>query len=198
MFKNLNFPVLYHFLKAIAWHFQNQNLPWGLFAGKSSNVWVGGTEGYILTILQREKSQKSKFRPQRADVPGTYQVGLVVNDGWGDSTMAVARVTARFHPVLPPAGATLQRLENDLIFYKEYVNRLAWSANPEDHAALAAIRIYRKPKGAADAVYALLASLPPSASGYDDRGLAVAQLFTYRIVAVNTRGVESEPVEVGN
>ena len=112
--------------------------------------------------------------------------------------MAVARVTARFHPVLPPAGATLQRLENDLIFYKEYVNRLAWSANPESHAALAAIRVYRKSKGAADSAYTLLASLPPSASGYDDRGLAAGQPFTYRIASVNTRGVESEPVEVGN
>lgn len=132
------------------------------------------------------------------NVPGTYQVGLVVNDGWVNSAMAVARVTARFYPVLPPAGATLQRLENGLIFYKEYVNRLAWSANPESHAALAAIRIYRKPKGAVDSAYALLASLPPSASGYDDRGLAVAQLFTYRIASVSTHGVESVPVEVGN
>jgi DNA-binding beta-propeller fold protein YncE len=132
------------------------------------------------------------------DVPGTYQVGLAVNDGWVDSTMAVARVTAKFYPVLPPAGATLQRLESDLIFYKEYVNRLAWSANPESHAALAAIRIYRKPKGAADSAYALLASLPPAASGYDDKGLAVDQFFTYRITSFSSRGVESEPAVVGN
>ena len=132
------------------------------------------------------------------DVPGAYQVGLVVNDGRYDSLQAVATVVAKFYPVLPHVGAALQRLENDFIFYREYVNRLTWSANPDNRSALAAVRIYRKPEGGADSGYALLASLPAAALQYDDRGLAAGQLFTYRIVAVNTRGVESDPVTVGN
>ena len=131
-------------------------------------------------------------------VPGAYQVGLVVNDGRFDSPQAVATVVAKFYPLLPHVGAALQRLENDLIFYKEYVNRLTWSANPDNRSALATVRIYRKPQGGADPGYALLASLPPAALQYDDRGLAAGQLFTYRIVAVNTRGMESDPVVVGN
>ena len=132
------------------------------------------------------------------NIEGTYQVGLVVNDGSLDSKMAAAFVVARFSPVYSPAGAPLQRLESDFIFYKEYVNRLAWTANPENMGIIAAVKVYRKAKGADDASYALLASLAPTATGYDDKGLAMDQLFTYRITSVSSRGKESDPVVVGN
>ena len=132
------------------------------------------------------------------DIAGTYQVGLVVNDGDLDSTMATASVIAKFYPVLPPAGAVLQRLENDFIFYKEYINKLTWTANPENKSTIAAYKIYRKLKGADDSAYALLASLAPTVLVYEDKGLAQEQLFTYRITAVSTRGTESDPVVVGN
>lgn len=132
------------------------------------------------------------------DVPGLFQVGLVVNDGTLDSAMVTASVRAKFYPVLPPVGAALQRLENDFIFYKEYVNRLTWAANPGNKAAIAAVKIYRKPKGAGDGAYALLVSLPGTAASHDDKGLAADQQFTYRITAVSSRGVESDPTVVGN
>jgi len=132
------------------------------------------------------------------DVEGTYQVGLVVSDGKLDSLMATASVRAKFAPVLPPVGAQLERLENDLIFYKEYVNRLSWTANPDNVSTITAFKIYRKQKGAADSAYALLTSLAATATSYDDRGLAADQLFTYRITSVNSRGRESAPIVVGN
>lgn len=129
---------------------------------------------------------------------GTYQVGLVVSDGRLESPMATAFVTTKFYPVLPPSAAAVLRLEDNYIFYKEYVNRLTWSANPGNLSTLEAVKVYRKQKGAGDADYALLASLPAAATGYDDKGLSASQLFTYRITSVNTRGVESDPVVVGN
>lgn len=132
------------------------------------------------------------------DIEGTYQVGLVVNDGQLDSAMATASVKAMFYPVYAPAGALLQRLENDFIFYKEYVNRLAWTANPANLGTIAAIRVYRKPKGADDSAYSLLVSLAASATGHDDKGLAADQLFIYHIASVSDRGRESDPVTVGN
>lgn len=129
---------------------------------------------------------------------GAYRVGLVVNDGIARSEMAVVTVTARFYPVLPPANAQLQRLENDYIFYKEYVNRLTWAANPADMTTVTAYNIYRKDKGADDSVYARLASLPAAVFAYEDRGLASAQFFTYKITSVNSRGKESDPAIVSN
>jgi hypothetical protein len=133
-----------------------------------------------------------------ANIEGTYQVGLVVNDGSLDSKMATASVVAGFAPVLSPAGATLQRLESNFIFYKEYVNRLAWTANPENKGIIAAVKVFRKAKSADDSSYGLLVSLAPTATGYDDKGLAADQLFTYRITSVSSRGKESDPVVVGN
>jgi hypothetical protein len=132
------------------------------------------------------------------NIEGTYQVGLVVNDGDLDSKMATASVIAKFYPVFPPAGALLQRLENNFIFYKEYVNKLTWTVNPENKSTITAIKIYRKVKGADDASYTLLASLAASASVYEDKALAPEQLFTYRITSVNNRGKESDPVTVSN
>ena len=132
------------------------------------------------------------------DIEGTYQVGLMVNDGLLDSAMATASVKAMFYPVYSPAGALLQRLENNFIFYKEYVNRLAWTANPANLGTIAAIKVYRKAKGADDSSYSLLASLAATATGYEDKGLAADQLFTYRITSVSSRGKESDPVVVGN
>lgn len=130
--------------------------------------------------------------------PGTYQVGLVVNDGIYSSEMAVASVVVRSFAVQPPANAALQRLENDFIFYKEYVNKLTWAANPENKVALSAYKVYRKAKGAADSAYALLATLAPTTTLYEDKGLAAAALYTYRITALDANGHESDPVVVSN
>ena len=132
------------------------------------------------------------------NIEGTYQVGLVVNDSIVDSEMAIATVTAKFYPVLPPANAQLQRLENSYIFYKEYINKLTWAANPENKTTLTAIKLYRKAKGADDSTYVLLASLLPTDTLYEDKGLAAAQLFTYKLTSVNSRGAESDPVVVSN
>ena len=129
---------------------------------------------------------------------GTYQVGLVVNDGIYSSGMAVASVVVRSFAVQPPANAALQRLENNFIFYKEYVNKLTWAANPENKVALSAYKVYRKAKGAADSAYALLVTLPPTATLYEDKGLAAAALYTYRITAIDANGHESDPVVVSN
>jgi hypothetical protein len=132
------------------------------------------------------------------NVEGTYQVGLVVSDKISDSAMAVVSVTAKFYPVLPPAGFALQRLENDLVFSREYINRLSWQANPENKATVTGYRLYRKAKGADDGAYALLQQFAPSVLTYDDRGLAAADLYTYKITAIDQKGRESDPAVAGN
>jgi DNA-binding beta-propeller fold protein YncE len=132
------------------------------------------------------------------NVEGVYVVGLAVNDGSLDSGTATASVRAKFYPVYAPAAAKLERLKSDFIFYKEYVNRLSWAANPDNKSVIASVRIYRKEKGAGDSSYALLATLAAGATQYDDKGLAAAQLYSYRVTSVNTAGRESPPVVLGN
>jgi subtilisin family serine protease len=140
---------------------------------------------------------KATLRPD-PNLEGTYQVGLVVNDSIDDSTMAVATVVAKFYPALPPANAILQRLENNFIFYKEYVNKLTWQANPGNKSTITNYKLYKKVKGAADSSYTLVSTLPPTTFIYEDKGLSKNQLFTYKLTSVNSRGKESDPVVVSN
>jgi len=98
----------------------------------------------------------------------------------------------------PPLHPTLQRLENDLVFFKETINRLAWEANPLNTAALSCFRLYRRPESSEDDAYALLAEVAPGVLTYDDRGLHPDERFAYRLVAVDTEGRESEPAVVSN
>jgi subtilisin family serine protease len=132
------------------------------------------------------------------NLEGTYQVGLVVNDGISNSTMAVAAVVAKFYQVLPPTNFQLQRLENNFIFYKEYVNKLTWQANPENKSIITNYKLYKKVKGADDSSYALVCSFPPTTLIYEEKGLSKDQLFTYKLTSVNSRGKESDPVVVSN
>lgn len=166
-----NFPLTY------AWHLVSAP------AGAAATLTPAGTKATLKPDPNRE---------------GTYQVGLVVNDTIFDSAMAVATVVARFYPVLPPANAQLQRLENNFIFYKEYVNKLTWQANAGNKAVIANYKLYKKVKGAADGTYALVSALPPTTLIYEDKGLSKDQLFTYKLTSVNSRGTESDPVVVSN
>lgn len=176
------------------------------FDGSGSNDPEGSPLGYAWSLVSAPAGAAATLTPYGSGavltpdphIAGAYQVGLVVNDGDLDSAMATASVTAKFYPVLPPSGAALQRLENNFIFYKEYVNRLTWQANAANKSALANYRVYRKTKGAVDPDYALVATLAPSVLLYEDKGLKKGQLFTYKITAVNTRGQEGDPVVVVN
>jgi hypothetical protein len=98
----------------------------------------------------------------------------------------------------PPLNVRLQRLENDMIFYKEYVNRLTWQPNGQNAIKVLQYRIYCKPKGSADDSYRLLAEVFFSTLQYDHRGLRKDDLYTYRITSLNIYGQESAYVEVGN
>ena len=40
--------------------------------------------------------------------------------------------------------------------------------------------------------------LPGEALRYEDRGLTKDQLYTYKVLAVNRRGLVSEPIVAGN
>jgi hypothetical protein len=111
-------------------------------------------------------------------------------------------------PAYPPIEARLERVTFDYAFFKVLSNaragfnvcsnRLSWKPDPRMANALSGFRIYRKAKEAAESAWALVAELPASAIGYNDRMLRRDQLFTYRITAVNSQGFASVPAVVGN
>jgi C1A family cysteine protease len=105
---------------------------------------------------------------------------------------------ARLPPLYPPTNFVLQRLENNFIFFKEYIDHLSWEANPKNGTKILKYKFYRKTKGAADLTYQLVSELAANVFVSDQRGLKKDQFYTYRITAVDELGRESEPSEIGN
>ena len=122
-----------------------------------------------------------EFRPATAGIP------------WG---IATVRTIALAYGVFPPAQVKLERLINDLIFFKEYINRLSWEPNPENLSRILRYKIYRKVTFDPDATFGLLAEVDVSSNGYDDRGLRSGTAFTYRITSVDESGRQSRPATV--
>jgi len=122
-----------------------------------------------------------EYRPAAAGVP------------WG---IATVRTIALAYGVFPPAQVELERLVNDLIFFKEYINRLSWEPNPENLSRILRYKIYRKVTFDSDSTFDLLAEVDVSSTGYDDRGLRSGTAFTYRITSVDESGRESRPATV--
>jgi serine protease AprX len=101
-------------------------------------------------------------------------------------------------PIEPPDGFSLARLENNLIFFREFVNRLTWQRKSGGTAAVVNYRLYRRAQGAGEDSWQLLIELTGDVFAYDDRGLSDGQHFAYAIRSVSVHGVESDPVIVEN
>jgi hypothetical protein len=104
---------------------------------------------------------------------------------------------ASFCLLFPPLNFAVQRLPNNFIFYKEYVNRLTWQLNPENKIN-AIYKIYRKLLGAPDSAYKLIATVKENVFTYDDRTLKKNDFYSYRITSVDEKGHESESLEAHN
>lgn len=105
---------------------------------------------------------------------------------------------AGYPALYPPANFNAERKENNLIFFKEYINFLSWEANVKNKTQVIKYRLYRKPKGSPDKDFKLLAELGSSIYTYTDRGLKQQDLMTYWITAVDIYNRESEPALVSN
>jgi hypothetical protein len=98
--------------------------------------------------------------------------------------------------VFPPVKVKLERLVNDYIFFKEYINRLTWEANPDNLGTILRYKIYRKMLSEPDTSYGLVSEVDAKVFGYDDRGLKKSAVHIYRITAVDDSGRESPPAVV--
>lgn len=131
-----------------------------------------------LEIMQALKSTASQ-----ADQPDNRM-------GWGvvDAVRAVAYSPTAFYP---PAEFGVRRLENNYIFFIQYVDRLHWQKNPLNHGQAVKYRIYTRPAVERLQEYKMLVELDSTTFTYDNRGLLDDEAFTYKITAVDAEGHES-------
>lgn len=112
--------------------------------------------------------------------------------GWG----IVNAYGAAFYglkELYPPSSFTVDRIPNDYIFFTQYVDRLAWSANPLNETQVASYRLYTRRSDIQDDEFVLIAELNSQTFTYDRRGLLEEESFIYKITSVSDTGEESDP-----
>jgi hypothetical protein len=134
--------------------------------------------------------------------------GFISADGvqWTDLTTADGTTYAKtslclkafagYTAIYPPAGLKAERLTNNFFFFKEYVDKLSWDANPNNATAPTKYRIYRKTTGAGDTAFEYLGETTAEFRYYFVRGVKKTDTFIYRVTAVMADGRESDPAEI--
>jgi len=113
-------------------------------------------------------------------------------------TNVCLKAFAGYPPVYPPASLIVGREVNDLVFFKEYVDKISWVAHPSNTETIAAYRIYRKVEGAGNETYEFLAEVGASDFVYYVRGLTEDSAYVYRVTAVTDSGREGDPAEASD
>lgn len=133
-----------------------------------------------------------RFDPQLVNL-NTFAVSPIATNGANPSGVATF-----WGSLLPPTGLACAVMENSYIFYKEYVNRLSWQADPNTRADVVTYRVYRKTYGAADSAYQLLGEVGSTTPQYNDRNVDRNVRYTYGVSAVDDLGRESRLASVSN
>ena len=139
----------------------------------------------------------------RAAKKGNYSLGMTVLSLTGfdpeeENNGATLSLVVREDVPAAPVSFLVERVENDMLFFKENLNRLTWKENPKGVVPAVRYRLYRKAKGAADSAYLQIAELSSTVKEYGDRNLGKSDLFTYKLVALSAQGNASSPAVAGN
>jgi C1A family cysteine protease len=111
-------------------------------------------------------------------------------------TNVCLKAFAGYAPIYPPASLRVERLTNNFFFFREYVDKLSWDANPNNSAVPVRYRIYRKAQGAAAAEFQYLGETQSDFRYFFIRSVKKTDSFFYRVTAVMADGRESDPAEI--
>jgi len=113
--------------------------------------------------------------------------------GWGIID-AEAASEYMFKKVYAPVEFSVQRLEDNYVFFIQYVDRLSWQANPANQDSIQYYTLAAKSLENENAGFVLIAELDAQTFMYDSKGLLADETFLYRLTAVDKEGNESSPV----
>lgn len=133
--------------------------------------------------------------------------GFISPDGreWTDLTMEdganyaltslCLKAFAGYAPLYPPINLKIDRLINDLYFFKEYVDKLTWQPHPKNAEVPARYRIYRRAAADEAAPFEKIGETTGPQLLYYARAVKKDDAFLYRVTAVLADGRESDPAE---
>ena len=113
--------------------------------------------------------------------------------GWGivDALKAVSYKQKEIYPPLDFCFHEL--LENDYIFFSQYIETVTWKPNFRNTNNIKFYRLYRKLAGSDSQDFVLVVELDSNVNSYQMRGLREDEVYLYKITAVDDAGKESDP-----
>jgi subtilisin family serine protease len=115
-------------------------------------------------------------------------------NGWGvlDAQKAAAYPLKNLHA---PQDFAVSRIPNDYGFFIQFVDRLTWTANPQNGGQVTSYRVYAKQVDtqAQDQAFTLIAEVDGQTFNLLKRGILEEETFLYKITSVNASGEESDP-----
>jgi len=112
--------------------------------------------------------------------------------GWG----IVDAFKATFYNlknIFPPSNFSVKRIENNYVFFVQYVDRLSWTSNPRNMSQVKYYHIYARRLSAQNQTFELIAELNNQTFSFERRGLLSDETFLYKITSANEAGEESDP-----
>jgi hypothetical protein len=164
----------------------------------NSYGWVQGTSfscplaaGAAALVLEAHPAWTNLEIIQALKATASHALSPDNRHGWGvvDAEEASSYTPRSF---FAPSDFAIQRLENDYIFFVQYVDRLTWRENPLNRGAVKGYRIYSRPIAGPNLAFELLTEVGSDTFTLDRRGLLADEIFIYRINAVDESGEESE------
>jgi hypothetical protein len=97
-------------------------------------------------------------------------------------------------PKIPEPPTTISLVPTLNTDKTKKTNTITWTNNPANtEIELSGNKIWRKPLGAADSAFALLATVSPTAIQFPDSNLDILTKYSYRVTVLSKEGEESVP-----
>lgn len=112
--------------------------------------------------------------------------------GWGilDAYRAAHYTVKNIHP---PRSFAVESLENNYVFFTQFIDRLTWQHEVRNNGRISGYRIYERALGRAAASFTLIAELDADALFFERRGRLSDEAYLYKIISIGAAGEESDP-----
>ncbi len=167
---------------------------------KSLNYTVNVKEDWLTVTptngtLAQDEEQETQIMVDAFDLDEGSYTGIIEvtsNQAINSPQTITVHLEVLAPPIYPPLNFSAQVLENKALFYREYIHKLTWEANPQNRN-IESYRIYEVD----GENYIFLEELPATTFEYTRRHTLKGKTYNYELWAVDYKGrTGSDPAKV--